>query len=79
MSTVHCRAHGLNLTLVHSSTKQNITMFAVVQEVAVYLGGSAKRLEKFREVDNENPIDDMPNRHTIRKLSDTRDVMHLRL
>ena len=47
-------------------------MFGIVQQVAVYLSASAKRLETFRDVDNASEVDDMPDRHTHRKLSDTR-------
>ena len=50
---VHCKAHSLNLALVHSSSQPDVTnMFGIVQQVAVYLGASAKRLETFRDVDN---------------------------
>ena len=47
-------------------------MFGIVQQVAMYLSASAKRLETFRDVDNASEVDDMPDRHTLRKLSDTR-------
>lgn len=70
---VHCKAHSLNLALVHSSTQQDMTnMLGIVQQVAVYLGASAKRLGSFKEIEVSEVDDDMPHRHTLRKFSDTR-------
>ena len=69
---VHCKAHVLNLALVHSSNQSNVTdMFETVQQIAVYIGASAKRLEIFQEIDQDNPADGMPNCHILRRLSDT--------
>ena len=49
---VQCKADVLNLALVHSSNQSNVTdMFEIVQQIAVYIGASAKRLEIFQEID----------------------------
>ena len=47
-------------------------MFGIVQQIAVYLGGSAKHLAVYREIDDEVEGSGMPKRKTVRSLSDTR-------
>ncbi|XP_052771149.1 zinc finger MYM-type protein 1-like [Mya arenaria] len=45
---VHCKAHCLNLALVHSSNIPNVrTMKSTVQDISFLLGYSAKRLAAF--------------------------------
>ena len=49
---IHCKAHSLNLALVHSSNSNElciITMMSTVQDIAVCFDFSAKRLIAFSD------------------------------
>ena len=70
---LHCRAHSLNLAIVHSSENAHVrNMFGIVQQVAVYLGESAKRHHLFRELDHANSDTGLPKRTKLKKLCETR-------
>ena len=52
---LHCRAHSLNLAVVHSCDNSHVrNMFSIVQKVAVFFGESAKRNHVFKEIDKAN-------------------------
>lgn len=52
---LHCRAHSLNLAVVHSCSNSHVrNMFGTVQKVAVFFGESAKRYDIFKEIDKRN-------------------------
>ena len=47
---LHCRAHSLNLAVVHSCDNSHVhNMFGTVHKVAVFFGESAKRYHVFKE------------------------------
>ena len=70
---VHCRAHSLNLAIVHSSRNAHVrNMFGTVQEVAVFFGESAKRHHLFQEIDKANTQTGLPGRSRLQKLCETR-------
>ena len=54
--------HLMNYVL----SKAKLNMFGIVQQIAVYLGGSAKHLAVFREIDDEVEGSGMPKRRTVR-------------
>ena len=67
---VHCKAHSLNLALVHSSSQPDVTnMFGIFQQAAMYLGASAKHLKIFRDINNASEVDDMPDRQGVDALT----------
>ena len=74
-SYVHCKAHSLNLALIHSSKKMCVrNMMSTVQEVAVLFDYSAKRLKAFSDelAENDAVQDQMDRRTKLRTLCETR-------
>ena len=66
---LHCRAHSLNLAVVHSCDNSRVhNMFGTVQKVAVE---SAKRYHVFKEIDKENSTT-VPGPAKLQKLCETR-------
>lgn len=50
---VHCRAHNLNLAIVHSCKEPEVrNMYAIVSSIVSFIGASAKRLNVYFEVDD---------------------------
>lgn len=72
---VHCKAHCLNLALVHSSKEACVrTMMSTVQDIAFAFEYSSKRLEAFSDElqSDDNTKDQMENRTKLRTLCETR-------
>lgn len=72
---IHCKAHQLNLALVHSSKEPCVrNMMSTVQEIAFCFDYSAKRLLAFSDElkENENARDEMARRSKLRTLCETR-------
>ncbi|MES9906785.1 MAG: DUF4371 domain-containing protein [Sedimenticola sp.] len=72
---VHCKAHSLNLSLVHSSNDTSVrTMMATVQDVAFAFDYSAKRLTAFTaELGGDEKTKELMDRRTkLRTLCETR-------
>ena len=68
---LHCRAHSLNLAVVHSCSNSHVrNMFGTVQKVAVFFGESAKCYDIFKEIDKRNST--VPGPTKLQKLCDTR-------
>jgi len=72
---VHCKAHSLNLALIHSCKESCVrTVMATVQEVAFAFDYSAKRLAAFDDelaADNDTQ-DKLERRSKLRTLCETR-------
>ena len=71
----HCRAHCLNLAIVHASSSTYVrNMMATVQTVAFAFNMSAKRLLKFQETLGCDPTSrkDMEERQKLQSLCETR-------
>jgi hypothetical protein len=74
-SYIHCKAHQLNLALVHSSKELCVrNMMSTVQEIAFSFDYSAKRLTAFSAelADNQNVQEEMERRSKLRTLCETR-------
>ncbi|VDI62435.1 Hypothetical predicted protein [Mytilus galloprovincialis] len=74
-SYIHCKAHQLNLALVHSSKELCVrNMMSTVQEIAFKFDYSAKSLTAFTEElsENENVQDQLERRTKLRTLCETR-------
>ena len=74
-SYIHCKAHQLNLALVHSSKELCVrNMMSTVQEIAFSFDYSAKRLTAFSAelADNQNVQEEMERRWKLRTLCETR-------
>ena len=72
---VHCKAHQLNLSLVHSSSEPCVrTMMATVQGIAFAFGYSAKRLNAFAdELETDETVkENMERRTKLKTLCETR-------
>lgn len=72
---VHCKAHCLNLAIVHSCKEPCVrTMMATVQEVGFAFEYSAKRLECFKDElsTNEHVKDTMERTTKLKTLCETR-------
>ena len=72
---VHCKAHQLNLSLVHSSSEPCVrTMMATVQDIAFAFSYSAKRLNAFADKleADDNVKEDMERRTKLKTLCETR-------
>ena len=68
---LHCRAHSLNLAVVHSCSNSHVrNMFGTVQKVAVFFAESAKRYDIFKEIDKRNST--VPEPTKLQKLCETR-------
>ena len=69
---LHCRAHSLNLAVVHSCDNSHVrNMFGTVQKVAVFFGESAKRYHVFKEID-KGSLTSIPGPAKLQKLCETR-------
>lgn len=67
---LHCRAHSLNLAVMHSCSNSHVrNMFGIVQKVAVFFGESAKRFDIFKEIDTRNST--VPGPTKLQKLCET--------
>ncbi|XP_062599060.1 52 kDa repressor of the inhibitor of the protein kinase-like, partial [Saccostrea cucullata] len=74
-SYVHCKAHSLNLALIHSSKVMCIrNMMSTVQDVAFCFDYSAKRLKAFSDelAENDDVQEQMDRRTKLRTLCETR-------
>ena len=74
-SYIHCKAHQLNLALVHSSKELCVrNMMSTVQEIAFSFDYSAKRLTAFSAelADNQNVQEEIERRWKWRTLCETR-------
>jgi hypothetical protein len=74
-SYIHCKAHQLNLALVHSSKELCVrNMMSTVQEIAFSFDYSAKRLTAFSAelADNQNVQEEIERRWKLRTLCETR-------
>ena len=74
-SYIHCKAHQLNLALVHSSKELCVrNMMSTVQEIALKFDYSAKRLTAFTDdlSENQNVKDQLERRTKLRTLCETR-------
>ena len=74
-SYIHCKAHQLNLALVHSSKEPCVrNMMSTVQEIALKFDYSAKRLTAFTDElsKNQNVKDQLERRTKLRTLCETR-------
>ncbi|XP_069103864.1 zinc finger MYM-type protein 1-like [Argopecten irradians] len=72
---VHCKAHCLNLAVVHSCKEQCVrTMMATVQEIGFAFGYSAKRMTTFMEEleNNLNAKEAMDKKTKVTQLCETR-------
>ncbi|CAG2214354.1 unnamed protein product [Mytilus edulis] len=72
---IHCKAHALNLALIHSSKDVCVrNMMSTVQEIAFSFDYSAKRLLAFSEElsDNQNVKEQLDRRTKLRTLCETR-------
>ncbi|XP_071148256.1 zinc finger MYM-type protein 1-like [Mytilus edulis] len=72
---IHCKAHALNLALIHSSKDVCVrNMMSTVQEIAFSFDYSAKRLLAFSEElsDNQNVKEQLDKRTKLRTLCETR-------
>ena len=74
-SYIHCKAHQLNLALVHSSKEPCVrNMMSTVQEIVLKFDYSAKRLTAFTDElsENQNVKDQLERRTKLRTLCETR-------
>lgn len=72
---IHCKAHALNLALIHSSKDVSVrNMMSTVQEIAFSFDYSAKRLLSFFEElsQNETAKEKLEKRTKLRTLCETR-------
>jgi hypothetical protein len=72
---VHCKAHVLNLAIVHASQDASVrTMMATIQEMAFSFHYSAKKLGKLQdELDkNQNVKDKLDGKTKVQTLCETR-------
>lgn len=72
---IHCKAHALNLALIHSSKDVSVrNMMSTVQEIAFSFDYSAKRLLSFFEElsKNETAKEQLEKRTKLRTLCETR-------
>ena len=69
---VHCRAHSLNLAIVHRCQQPEVrNMYGVVSEVVTFIGTSAKRLNVFIET-----FESSAHSSRLKKLCTTRWTCH---
>ena len=71
----HCKAHCLNLAIVHASREPYVrNMMSVVQTVAFAFNYSAKRLLKFQNELQNDPVsrEEMEERTKLQSLCETR-------
>ncbi|CAC5412466.1 unnamed protein product [Mytilus coruscus] len=72
---VHCKAHVLNLAIVHASQDPSVrTMMATIQEIAFSFHYSAKKLGKLQDEleQNQNVKDKLDGKTKIQTLCETR-------
>ena len=68
---LHCRAHSLNLAVVHSCSNSHVrNMFGTVQKIAVFFGESANCYDILKEIDKRNST--VPGPTKLQKLCETR-------
>lgn len=71
----HCRAHCLNLAIVHACTEKYVrNMMSTVQTIAFAFNYSAKRLLRFQDTLENDPIsrDEMEEKQKLQNLCETR-------
>ena len=75
MQYIHCKAHVLNLAIVHSSSDVSVrTMMATMQEIAFAFHYSAEKMDKFEQelCMNDTMKDKLEGKSKLKTLCETR-------